>query len=148
MTTQFNKKMEKLFDVSPSVIYEDSEIQEYIPADSDSELSALLDHDLRQDYEKTRDKLDSLIEKGTDAIDSMLSIARESEKARDFEVAGNMIKTIVDASKELLDVQKKMREMTGKKESGTTNIKNAVFVGSTTELLKAMKDIKNGNVSE
>ena len=147
MTTQFNKKMEKLFDVSPTVIYEESELQEYIPADSaDSELSALLDHDLKQDYEKTRNNLDALIEKGTDAIDSMLSIARESEKARDFEVAGNMIKTIVDASKELLDVQKKMREMNGKKESGTTNIKNAVFVGSTADLLKAMKEIKNGNI--
>jgi len=148
MTTQFNKKMEKLFDVPSSVLYDDSELQEYLPADSDQELTALLDHDLKQDYEKTRNKLDSLIEKGTDAIDSMLSIARESEKARDFEVAGNMIKTIVDASKDLLEVQKKMREMTGKKDSGTTNIKNAVFVGSTTELLKAMKDIKNGNISE
>ncbi len=146
MTTQFNKKMEKLFDVPSSVLYDDSELQEYLPADSDQELTALLDHDLKQDYEKTRNKLDSLIEKGTDAIDSMLSIARESEKARDFEVAGNMIKTIVDASKDLLEVQKKMREMTGKKDSGTTNIKNAVFVGSTTELLKAMKDIKNGNI--
>ena len=146
MTTQFNKKMEKLFDVAPSMIYDDCELQEYIPVDSDQELTNLLDHDLRQDYEKTRQNLDSLIEKGTDAIDSMLAIARESEKARDFEVAGNMIKTIVDASKELLEVQKKMREITGKKDSGTTNIKNAVFVGSTTELLKAMKDIKNGNI--
>jgi len=146
MTTQFNKKMEKLFDVSPTVTYDDSDLQEYIPAGSDQELDKLLDHDLRQDYEKTRDKLDSLIEKGTDAIDSMLAIARESEKARDFEVAGNMIKTIVDASKELLEVQKKMRDITGKKDSGTTNIKNAVFVGSTADLLKAMKDIKNGNL--
>ena len=146
MTTQFNKQMEKIFDVSPSVIYDDNELQEFVPADSNHELSSLLDHDLQADYEKTRNNLDSLIEKGTDAIDSMLAIARESEKARDFEVAGNMIKTIVEASKELLEVQKKMRDITGKKDSGTTNIKNAVFVGSTTELLRAMKDIKSGNI--
>jgi hypothetical protein len=75
----------------------------------------------------------------------MLSIARESEKARDFEVAGNLIKTVVEASKELLEVQKKMRDMTGKKDSGTTNIKNAVFVGSTTELLKAMQEIRSND---
>jgi hypothetical protein len=89
-----------------------------------------------------------LIAKGTEAIDDMLAIARQSEKARDFEVAGNMIKTVVDASKELLEVQKKMRDITGKKETVTQNIKNAVFVGSTTELLKAMKDIKKNESIE
>ena len=146
--SQFNKNMEKLFDVSPSVIEDNSEIIEYNidPEASDKELSILLDHDLKIDYEKTRDNLDSLIAKGTNAIDDMLSIARQSEKARDFEVAGNMIKTMVDASKDLLDIQKTMRDITGKKDTGTTNIKNAVFVGSTAELLRAMKDIKNDTI--
>lgn len=146
--SQFDKNMEKLFDVSPSVIEDNSEIIEYNidPEASDKELSILLDHDLKIDYEKTRDNLDSLIAKGTNAIDDMLSIARQSEKARDFEVAGNMIKTMVDASKDLLDIQKTMRDITGKKDTGTTNIKNAVFVGSTAELLRAMKDIKNGTI--
>ena len=143
--SQFDKKMEKLFDVSPS-IETSSELQEYSiePESSDKELSILLDHDLKIDYEKTRDNLDSLIAKGTDAIDDMLSIARQSEKARDFEVAGNMIKTMVDASKDLLEIQKTMRTMTEKKE-GTTNIKNAVFVGSTTELLRAMRELKDSD---
>jgi hypothetical protein len=146
--SQFDKNMEKLFDVSPSVIEDNSEIIEYNidPEASDKELSILLDHDLKIDYEKTRDNLDSLIAKGTNAIDDMLSIARQSEKARDFEVAGNMIKTMVDASKDLLDIQKTMRDITGKKDTGTTNIKNAVFVGSTAELLRAMKDIKNDTI--
>ena len=146
--SQFNKNMEKVFDVSPSVIEDNSEIIEYNidPEASDKELSILLDHDLKIDYEKTRDNLDSLIAKGTNAIDDMLSIARQSEKARDFEVAGNMIKTMVDASKDLLDIQKTMRDITGKKDTGTTNIKNAVFVGSTAELLRAMKDIKNDTI--
>ena len=141
--SQFDKKMEKLFDVSPS-IEDHSELQEYSTEPSDKELSILLDHDLKIDYEKTRDNLDSLIAKGTDAIDDMLSIARQSEKARDFEVAGNMIKTMVDASKDLLEIQKTMRTMTTKKE-GTTNIKNAVFVGSTTELLRAMRELKDND---
>jgi hypothetical protein len=55
---------------------------------------------------------------------------------------------MVDANKELLDIQKKMRDITGKKENVTQNIKNAVFVGSTTELLKAMKDIKKNEPLE
>jgi len=141
MTTQFDKNMEKLFDVTPI----DDELQEFIPNDhNDSGLSLLLDHDIKVDYETTRDNINRLISKGTDALDDMLAIARQTEKARDFEVAGNMIKTMVDASKELLEIQKSMRDLTSKKESGTTNIKNAVFVGSTTELLRAMKEIKNG----
>jgi DNA polymerase III delta subunit len=145
--SKFNKTMESIFDVTPSSIDEnDNEIQEYIPKSSDQELSQLLDHDLKVDYEKTRDNIDLLISKGTEAVDNMLEIARQSEKARDFEVAGNMIKMLVESSKDLLEVQKRMRDMTGKTDSGTTNIKNAVFVGSTAELLKAMKEIKQGSI--
>jgi hypothetical protein len=152
MSTQFDKRMEKLFDVAPTdlEIYEDSDI-DYLPRDltptDSSELSNLLDHDLKIDYERTRDSIDDLIQKGTLAIDDMLSIARSTEKARDFEVAAGMIKTVVEASKELLDIQKQMRAMTGKTESSTTNIKNAVFVGSTADLLKAMSDIKNNKLN-
>jgi hypothetical protein len=143
--SKLDKNLESIFNVAPTVIDDEStELQEYIPATSDMELNNLLDIDLKEDYEKTRDSIDSLIAKGTEAIDDMLAIARESEKARDFEVVGGMIKTVVEASKELLDIQKKMRDMTGKRESasGTTNIKQAVFVGSTADLLKAMNQIK------
>lgn len=140
--TKFNKTMEDIFDLPPAIIEGDS-IQEYIPAQSDLDLSPLLEHDLKNDYEETRNNLNSLLAKGNEAIDSMLAIARETERARDFEVAGNMIKNMVDATKELIELQKSMRQITGKKDTGTTNIKNAVFVGSTTELLKAMKEIKN-----
>lgn len=143
--SKFNKQMEQIFDVAPLPIKDDFDnvLQEYIPKQSNGELSQLLDHDLREDYEKTRDSIDSLIAKGTEAIDDMLSIARQTEKSRDFEVAGNMIKTVVEASKELLEIQKKMRDITGKKETVTNNIKNAVFVGSTTDLLKSIKEKKS-----
>jgi hypothetical protein len=137
--SKFNKTMADIFNVEPLQENFDN-IQEYIPRESDHELSTLLDHDLKTDYEKTRDNIDSLINKGTEAIDDMLAIARQSEKARDFEVAGNMIKTVVDASKELLEIQKKMRDITGKKENLTQNIKNAVFVGSGKDFIKSIKD--------
>ena len=119
--SKFNKTMEDIFNVTPLEDVFDNELQEYIPRESNLELSVVLDHDLKTDYEKTRDNIDSLISKGTEAIDDMLAIARQSEKARDFEVAGNMIKTVVDASKELLEIQKKMRDITGKKESFHTS---------------------------
>ena len=144
--SKFDKRMEKIFDVTPTESYieesiiESTGLQEYIP--KSSELSTLLSHDLEQDYEKVRDNIDNLVQKGMEAIDDMLSIARESEKARDFEVASNMITQMVENSKNLLEIQKKMRDMTGQKDSGTTNIKNAVFVGSSAELLKVMKELK------
>lgn len=148
--SKFNKNLDELFNLPPTIQYEDeSDLVEFSPNESSThELSTLLDHDLKTDYERTRGSIDLLIAKGTEAIDDMLAIARQSEKARDFEVAGNMIKTLVDANKEYLEIQKKMRDITGKKENVTQNIKNAVFVGSTTELLKAMKDIKKNESLE
>jgi len=138
--SKFNRTMEDLFNVPSSVIEEETEFAEFLPIESTHDLSTLLDHDLKTDYERTRESIDILISKGTEAIDDMLAIARQSEKARDFEVAGNMIKTVVDASKELLEIQKKMRDITGKKETVTQNIKNAVFVGSTKDLIRSIKN--------
>ena len=150
--SKFNKRMENIFDVAPS---DDSE---YLPDELDqelelqpyeenqqSELGVLLDKDLKTDYEEARDNITNLIGKGTAALDDMLEIARQSEKARDFEVATAMIKTLVESSKDLLDVQKKMREITGQKSQVTQNIKQAVFVGSTNDLIKARKALKEGN---
>jgi Terminase DNA packaging enzyme len=142
--SQFDKRLNKIFDIAP-VEQESTELQEFIPASTteNNDLSSLLSHDLNQDYEIVRDNISNVIQKQMEAVDDMLSIARQTEKARDFEVAGNLMKQLVENSKELLDIQKQMRDLTGQKESSaTTNIKNAVFVGSTTELLKAMKDLK------
>mgnify|MGYP003337285794 FL=1 len=142
--SKFNKRMDDLFNLPPSVIEDnsDDDLVEYHPNDihSNHDLVTVLDHDLKTDYEKTRDNIDSLISKGAEAIDDMLAIARQSEKARDFEVAGNMIKTVVDASKELLEIQKKMRDITGAKSQVTQNIKNAVFVGSNSDFIKSIKE--------
>lgn len=150
--SQFEKRMNAIFDIQqkndifPEKNEESSEIveyQEFLPKETtDNDLSSLLSHDLKNDYETARDNINLIIQKGMEAADDMLSIARQTEKARDFEVASNIMKQLVENSKELLSIQKEMRNMTGQKESGTTNIKNAVFVGSTTELLKSMKELK------
>jgi len=144
--SNFNKKMEEIFNVVPSEPTYNVE-GEFLPAqrteNATSEFEDRLNHDLSTDYEKARDNIDILIEKGMGAIDDMLSIARESEKGRDFEVASGMIRNMIDASKDLLEIQKKVREMTNVKSTGTTNIKNAVFVGSTTDLLRSIKEKKD-----
>ena len=155
--SKFNTRMENIFDVQSSEIDENYEtefeseygLQEYVPnveLSPTSELTTLLDKDLKTDYEDVRSNIGNLIDKGTLALDNMLEIARESEKARDFEVATNMIKTLVESSKDLLEIQKKMREITGAKTSVTQNIKQAVFVGSTNDLIKARKAQREGKL--
>ena len=108
-----------------------------------------LEKDLLKDYEKTRENLDELIEKGKSALDDILSIARDSEKARDFEVAATLIKTITDANQSVIELHKKIRDIANykqEKESSTT-IKNALFVGSTTELSKLVKELNTKDIT-
>lgn len=146
--TQFNNRLDKIFDVTPTEIVtsynDDGIIPEYLPKVQDNkELTALLSHDLKNDYETVRESINNLISLGTEAVTDMLAIARESERGRDYEITSNMIKQMVENSKDLLDIQKQMKSIhVTRDSSGTTNIKNAVFVGSTTELLKAMKELK------
>lgn len=94
------------------------------------------------DYEYTRQNLYDLIEKGQEAIYEMLEIAKETQKARDFEVAGQLIKSVGDVSDKLLDLQQKMKKL--KEEdvrSSPTNVtNNALFVGSTADLQKFLKE--------
>ena len=91
------------------------------------------------DYEYTRTQLYSLIEKGQDAIDGILEIAQASEHPRTYEVAGQLIKNVADITDKLLDLQKKMKDINQEVKSGPTTVNNALFVGSTAELQKLLK---------
>lgn len=109
--------------------------------------------DARKDYEYTRSNLYAIIEKGQDAINSVLELAQETETARAYEVVGQLIKNVSDATDKLLDLQKKIKDLDAPAKSGrgggprsVTN--NAVFVGSTTELVKFMKGQLKGDVEE
>ena len=97
---------------------------------------------LKKDYEYTRGHLYSLIEKGQEAVDGILELAQESEQPRAFEVAGQLIKHVGDVNK-LVDLQKKVNEIENPKkgkEVNTTN--NTMFVGSTADLAKFLKQQK------
>jgi hypothetical protein len=96
--------------------------------------------DIRKDYEYTRGNLYSIIEKGQEAINGILELAQESEMPRAYEVAGQLIKNVSDATDKLMDLQKKLKDVNEEKESkGPTTVNNALFVGSTAELQKMLK---------
>ena len=114
------------------------EVIEYVPAN---------DGDQDEDYRLVRNTLRNLIEKGNDALEDISTIARQNESARGFEVVANLIKTVGETSKDLYNLQKMKRDLKEpdpasdprKKTAESINVEQAVFVGSTAELLAAIK---------
>ena len=100
---------------------------------------ASVSNDLKKDYEYTRGNLYSIIEKGQEALNGILELAQESEMPRAYEVAGQLIKNVADATDKLIDLQKKLKDIDEQKVKGPTNVTNALFVGSTAELSKLLK---------
>ena len=100
----------------------------------------LIKSDIDKDYEYTRGNLYSIIEKGQEAINGILELAQESEMPRAYEVAGQLIKSVSDATDKLMDLQKKLKDVEEEKQSkGPSTVNNALFVGSTAELQKLLK---------
>jgi hypothetical protein len=98
------------------------------------------DGDIRKDYEYTRANLYSLIEKGQEAINGIMELAAESDQPRAYEVAGQLIKSVGDVTDKLIDLQKKLKDVEEDVVKTTSNVtNNAVFVGSTSELSKLLK---------
>ena len=94
-----------------------------------------------KDYEYTRGNLYSLIEKGQEAINGILELAQEGQQPRSYEVVGQLIKSVGDVSDKLIDLQQKMKDLNKEeKSSSPTTVNNALFVGSTAELQKLLKD--------
>ena len=97
--------------------------------------------DIEKDYEYTRGNLYSIIEKGQEAINGILELAQESEMPRAYEVAGQLIKSVSDATDKLMDLQKKLKDVEEEtKQKGPSTVNNALFVGSTAELAKMIKE--------
>ncbi len=97
--------------------------------------------DIDKDYNYTRGNLYSLIEKGQEAINGILELAQETEQPRAYEVAGQLIKSVADATDKLMELQKKLKEVGEEKQTkGPSTVNNALFVGSTAELSKLLKN--------
>ena len=95
--------------------------------------------DIESDYEYQRQNFYNLVEKGTDAIEGILELAKESEHPRTYEVAGNLIKQVAEVTEKLGDLQEKMKKLKEVPDNAPKNVTNALFVGSTAELQKMIK---------
>ena len=134
MTKKFDT-LDDAFNVESEVISDNKTNQ----IEKVEKISPTMD-DVKKDYEYTRGNLYSLIEKGQEAINGILELAQESEMPRAYEVAGQLIKNVADATDKLMDLQKKLKEVEEEKQAkGPTNVTNALFVGSTAELAKLLK---------
>ena len=139
MTKKFDN-LNDTFNVSSKII--DTKVEQS-PLEKVETIKSSID-DVRKDYEYTRGNLYSLIEKGQEAINGILELAGESEMPRAYEVAGQLIKNVADATDKLMDLQKKLKDVEEDRGSkGPTNVTNALFVGSTAELAKLLKQQSN-----
>ena len=134
MATEFTK-LDKTFNVTPEVVEETKSIERAKPAPD-----RLTKDDITRDYEYTRGNLYSIIEKGQEAIDGILELSEESEMPRAYEVAGQLIKSVSDATDKLMDLQKKLKDVNEEQvQKGPSTVNNALFVGSTADLAKLIK---------
>jgi hypothetical protein len=134
MTKNFNE-LNDTFNISDNI----TPVEIVESSKSDIQNSPIIENDIKKDYDYTRANLYSIIEKGQEAINGILELAQESEMPRAYEVAGQLIKNVADATEKLMDLQKKLKDIDEVKHKSPTNVTNALFVGSTAELAKLLK---------
>jgi len=100
--------------------------------------------DVDNDYIYARENMYNIIERGQDAIDELLQEARDSGNARMFEVLGQLIKTVGEQNQNLVNIHKQLKDIKKEVDSVPNKVTNALFVGSTSDLQKMLKDSKNG----
>jgi hypothetical protein len=132
----FDKNMEQIFDVTP--------VEEEKKKSSEIVTVKYNEPDIKQDltdaYQQSKENLQEIIDQGKEAMEEILKVAKAGQHPRAFEVYGTLLKNMVDANKELLGIQKQIRDMDGKKKEGDTKIDKAIFVGSTAELNKFLNN--------
>ena len=129
------------YDELDKVLYTSSSIVNANSVEIESVHIDTKQNDIKKDYEYTRANLYSLIEKGQEAINGIMELAGEGGSPRAYEVAGQLIKSVADTTDKLIDLQKKLKDVeeeVGNKGPNTVT-NNAVFVGSTSELQKLLK---------
>ena len=136
---EFEKNMEDIFDIE----VETTDIEPAKPPLPKKEEK----DDQTKDYEYTRGQLYSLIDKGREALDGALEVAQESGHPRAYEVAVNAMKQVADATDKLIDLQQKMKNLEAPTKQSVGNTTNNLFVGSTADLQKMLKEI-NKNKAE
>ena len=131
--------LDDTFNITPTEVEVDqTEVKEPVGIQKPDRLTK---NDIEKDYEYTRGNLYSIIEKGQEAINGILELAQDSEMPRAYEVAGQLIKSVSDATDKLMDLQKKVKDVNeDAPQKGPNTVNNALFVGSTAELAKLLKN--------
>tara|TARA_R100000152_G_C6778807_1_gene209803 strand:- start:16 stop:459 length:444 start_codon:yes stop_codon:yes gene_type:complete len=133
-----DEKISEALEMEPEVI--DAEIVRREPREIQTTGDSI---DLKRDYRSVRTNLHDIIDRGNDAIDGILQVASEGESPRAYEVAAQMIKTVADANKDLIELHEKMKKIRSDTPESQKNItNNSLFVGSTKELQDLVKDHK------
>ena len=126
------KNLSEIFDIEPT----EKQIE-------DVPVVISTNNDVETDFNIARTNINSLLQKGNTAVDNLLNVAKETEHPRAYEVAANLIKTLADLNKDLLDIQKKRKELNNNQPtSEKTVIDKAVFIGSTAEMVKLIRSSK------
>ena len=131
--------LDDAFNITPTEVEVDqTEVKEPVGIQKPDRLTK---GDIEKDYEYTRGNLYSIIEKGQEAINGILELAQDSEMPRAYEVAGQLIKSVSDATDKLMDLQKKVKDVNeDAPQKGPNTVNNALFVGSAAELAKLLKN--------
>ena len=124
-------KLNEILDITPKIEVE--KVTPVIPRPKE-------DQDITNDYKYSRENLYSLVERGQDAIDGILTLAKETEHPRTYEVAGQLIKNVGEVTEKLLQLQEKMKKLGEETKKGPNKVENNLFVGSTAELQKLLKN--------
>ena len=140
MKTNLEKNMEAIFDLP-------TDTKSMAEAIEESRVTVMnetpsTDNDIDDDYKYARENLKEIIDSAQQSIADLASIASTSESPRAYEVLSTMMKTIVEANHGLLDIHKSVKKLKEDTDSAPKNVTNALFVGSTSDLMKAIKDNK------
>ena len=131
MVKSTEQKLDELLEITEKVPVK-KETKVIVPRPKD-------DEDVSADYKYSRENFYNLVQRGQDAIDGILELAKESEHPRTYEVAGQLIKNVGEVTEKLLDLQRKLKDLKEVPNSAPKNVTNALFVGSTAELQKMIK---------
>ena len=144
VTTDIDSKISDALGITQNIVEEIIDPKPLIPRPQQA-LTADTgrDADIDVDYQYSRENFYNLIERGQDAITGILDLAKESEHPRTYEVAGQLIKTVSEVTERLADLQQKMQFLKDVPDKAPQNVTNALFIGSTAELQKLMKQEKN-----
>jgi|TARA_B110000444_G_scaffold250212_1_gene276271 hypothetical protein len=127
--SKVDQKLDELLDIQGEIV----QAEKSLPIVSSNE------QDKSNDYKYSREIFYGLVERGQDAIEGILDIAKESEHPRVYEVAGQLIKTVGETTEKLIDLQSKMKEL-DKDNTMPDKVQNNLFVGSSAELQKLLKN--------